>query len=297
MHIVSGSSHPQLAQALAEQLNVPLVESDLTRFANGEKRVWIKENLHGQNVTIVQSLCSPVDENLVELLLIVDALDRMGARNISIVIPWMGYSLQDKVFRDGEPIAAKVVAGVISHQRVERVFLLDLHNTSIPGFFSVPTQHLSALPLFVDYAKNNLALSNCVVTSPDFGGLKRARSLAHALDVPLASIDKNRNIETGEISTVALQGEVSGRTVLVFDDVINTGGTVTQSAQLLKEHGAKEVLFCVTHGLFAAGLDFITSSQVDKVVVTNSIPQTAGSPKLEVLDISSCLAKDLQVWS
>ena len=153
------------------------MKTEITKFANGEKRIWIKENVSGSDVVLIQSLSYPVDENIIELLLLIDALERAGAKDVHLIIPWLGYSLQDKVFRPGEAIAAKVVANLISNSNVKRVYLLDVHNTSIPGFFSIPTSHLTAMDIFVTYVKNNFAGSDLIVASPDFGGLKRAQVL------------------------------------------------------------------------------------------------------------------------
>ncbi len=294
MKLLAGSSHTKLGQELAKILGISIVKTELGQFANGEKRVWIQDDLHGQDVVVLQSLCSPVDENLVELLLLVDALDRSGARNIRLVVPWLGYSLQDKVFRKGEPIAAKVVCDVISNMRVERIFLLDLHNSSLPGFFSVPTEQLSAQELFVEYVKKTLDLKNTIVTSPDFGGLKRAREFSQALDLKLTSIDKTRDLNSGETQSKELHGDVEDKDVLIFDDVINTGSTISSSAKLLKKQGAKNVYFFATHGIFANGFESLDLSLINKIIVTNSIPQSTSHPKLEVLSIADTIAESLK---
>lgn len=297
MKIVSGSSNRPLAQAIAASLNLPVIDVDISKFPNGEKRIWLKEPVRGENIILVQSLSNPTDENIVELLLMVDALERAGARHVNAVIPWMGYSIQDKVFREGEPLAAKVIASLISHGYIKRVFLLDLHNSSIPGFFSIPTHHLSAIQLFIDYVKKNFDLKDCIVASPDFGGLKRARLFASALGLELTNIDKLRDLDTGKVEAKDLHGDVTGKEVLVFDDFINSGSTVESSAALLKENGAKAVHFFATHGIFANnGQERVQNSQIDTVVVTNSIPQLTKAEKLKVVDVTPIFAEALASW-
>ncbi len=297
MLIVSGSSNLKLANAIALQLQAPLVEIEMQKFANGEKRVWIKGAIRGQNVTLVQSFSNPVDEHIIETLLIVDALERQGARNVNVVLPWMGYSLQDKVFRPGEPIAAKVVANLVSSTYIKRVFLLDLHNTSIPGFFSIPTEHLTMIDVFVDYCREHFNVSEVVVASPDFGGLKRARVFADKLGVELVNFDKKRDTHTGEIEVVNLHGNVTDKVVLTFDDVIVSGGTVTEIAQVLKDSQAKNIHFLATHALFANdALEKINNSAIDSIITTNSINHPSPSPRVVELDTAPVFADVLKNW-
>ncbi|MBD3250766.1 MAG: ribose-phosphate diphosphokinase [Candidatus Pacebacteria bacterium] len=297
MHILSGSSNPQLAKNIAQKLDVPLVSREISQFSNGEKRIWITDQLRGKNVALVQSFVNPVDETVVETLLMIDALERLGVRHVSLIIPWMGYSLQDKVFRPGEPISAKVIAKIISNAYVKRVLLMDLHNDSIPAFFDIPTNYLSALELFADYLEKNYDLKKAVIVSPDFGGLKRARSYAKRLGLDLINIDKTRDLKTGKVKAQELHGTVDGKTAVVLDDVIVSGGTTVEAANILKENGAKEVLFIASHGLLTnQAVDKITQSQTDKVVITNSIEHSQLSNKFEVLDVSSVFADNLKKW-
>ncbi len=297
MRLIAGSSNLPLAQALSHELNIPLIDVELTIFANGEKRVWIKEKIDGQDVVLVQSFSNPVDANIIETLLIIDALERLGARDIHVVIPWLGYSLQDKVFRDGEPIAAKMIAKIISHSYVKRVYLVDLHNTSITGFFDVPTSHTTAMSLFAEYASSTLGSKNTVVASPDFGGMKRARQFATLLDVDLVNIDKTRNLKTGDVTAVGLHGNVADKTVVVYDDIIVGGSTVTETAELLKQQGAKEVHFYSTHGLFVGNaLQRITDSPVDSVLITNSVAHEKLPALFNTLNLAPILAQTLGEW-
>lgn len=297
MKLISGSSNKPLAEKIAKSLGIELVDVELSKFSNDEKQVLINDSLHGENVCLVQSFSNPVDENIIEFLLITDALERMGVRHVSLVLPWMGYSLQDKVFSPGNPISAKVVADLISNSYVKRTFLLELHNTSIPGFFSSPAHHNSAIDLFVNYAKENFDSENLVVVSPDFGGLKRARIFADKLGLELENIDKKRDLKTGEVTPLGISGDVKDKACLIYDDVINTGGTVVETAKYLKKAGATEVHFLVTHGLFAGkGLELMEEKSIDSVVITNSIYHPSLPKKIKVIDCSSLFAKNLKKW-
>lgn len=296
MKIVSGSSNQHFANSLAAKLGIPTVAIDRTQFSNGEKKIQIKERIQGENIALVQSFSQPVDEHIMEFLLIADALERAGARHINLILPWMGYSLQDKAFQEGEPIAAKVVADLISNAYIKRVFLLDLHNTSIPGFFSIPTQHLSPLTLFEQYIRTNLPLEQAVVVSPDFGGLKRARVLADMLNVPLANIDKHRD-ENGAPKPMGVSGSVEGKNCIVYDDIINSGGTVVEVARFLKSEGAKSVHFVVTHGIFANnGAQAMTDSSIDSIAVTDSIYHKELPQNIKVLETTELFATHIAQW-
>lgn len=307
MNIISGSSNLELAKSIVTSLNqkVPaqnsqLIQTEISKFPNDEKRIWIKDEdkVRGQKISIVQSFSKPVDENLIETLLIIDALERLGAREVSLIIPWMGYSLQDKVFREGESIAAKVVADMISNSFVSRVFLLDLHNPSIPGFFSVPTYHLSAMNLFIDHLKTNDYLDNTVVVSPDFGALKASRIFAKNLNLPLFNIDKSRDFKTGIVTAHALHGgEIAGKNAIIFDDVIVSGSTAAETAALLKKEGALKVIFTATHGIFCNnGVNIVSQSEIDYIVISNSIAQVEKVKKIKQVDLSSLFVNALVDW-
>lgn len=297
MKIVSGTSNRSLALQIANNLNLKLVDTEITKFKNGEKRVWIKEDLNGENVVVVQSFSAPVDEYIIEFLLIADALERAGARHVNLVLPWMGYSLQDKLFRTGEPIAAKVIADLISNAYVKRVHLLDLHNTSIPGFFAIPTQHHSPMDLFKEYIEENLDIKKAIVVSPDFGGLKRARVFADILKLELANVDKHRDLNTGRVTPLGISGDVKNKVCLIYDDIINTGSTVVEVAKFLKQKGANEVHFLVTHGIFANnGLTMMTDESINSVIITNSIHHTQLPEKIKVIDTSKLFSDALKTW-
>lgn len=214
---------------------------------------------------------------------------------MTLIIPWLGYSLQDKVFRPGEAIAAKVVADTISQRFINQIFLLDLHNSSIPGFFSVPTHHLFADEIFINYLKKEIDFDQAVVASPDFGGIKRSRIFAEKVALDVVNIDKSRDLKTGQVTAHELHGpSVKNKTVIVIDDVIISGSTVIESANLLKKNGAKKVYFLASHGVFCQGLNELENSAVDQIIVSNSIRQKQEtSKKLTVLDISSVFAQEL----
>lgn len=297
LKVISGSSNQILAQKIANNLGGDLVDIELESFPNDERRVHIGEGVNGDNVVVVQSFSIPTDQHIIEFLLITDALERAGARTINLVLPWMGYSLQDKVFRTGEPIAAKVVANLVSTSHVDRVFLLDLHNTSTPGFFAIPSQHLSAQNLFIEYVRKNIDLNSAVVVSPDFGGLKRARTFATELGLELANIDKHRDLSTGDVTAVDVHGQVKGKSAIILDDIILSGSTAIEAASLLKANGAKKVYFFATHGIFVKGaMEKLEASDLDHIIVTNSINQTKLSKKVEVLDCSGVFSQALERW-
>lgn len=297
MKLLAGSSTPTLAKNIAKKLKIPQINCEIEKFSNGEKRVWIKDQLRGQNVVMVQSFIDPVDENIIETLLMVDALERLGVKHIHLFIPWMGYSLQDKVFRKGEPISAKVIADLISHSYVRRVALMDLHNDSIPAFFDIPTSYLSALDIFAKHIKKNFDAKNTVVVSPDFGGLKRARTFARKLGLDLVNIDKDRDLKTGEVRAIDLHGEVKGKTAIVIDDVIVSGGTVIKAASLLKKFGAKKVVFAASHALLTGNaVENIENSAVDHTIITNTIEPKKFSKNFTVLDVSSVFTEDFAKW-
>lgn len=295
MKIISGASNLPFATSLAKFLKQDLIVPEITTFANGERRVLIDEPIKNQHIILVQSFTQPVDTHIIEYLLLADAIDRLGAKEITAVIPWLGYSMQDKVFRDGEPLAAKVIANAISQTFTHQIFLFDLHNSSIPGFFSKPTYLLNGTKFFAQYIRQNFDLKKSVVASPDFGGLKRARQFASLLDVPLINIDKHRDLSTGKVTAVGLHGEAKNKTVLLYDDVILSGGTALETAKLLKAEGAKHVHFLASHGQFVgAAMENLADPALDSIVVTNSCQyQDTLLPKITQLDVAELFGQEL----
>jgi len=232
-----------------------------------------------------------------ELSLLADAAERAGARSITAIIPWMGYSLQDKVFRSGEPIAARVIANMVSASGVKRVILMDLHNNSVAGFYSVPTTVLSSLDTFVADIQAHCDLKQSIVISPDFGGLKRAAVLAERLGVELANIDKMRDLMTGKVTARFAGGDITGKICIVTDDCINTGSTIVEVARVLKEAGALKVIFYATHALLAGkASEVLEQSVVDEVVVSDTvaIPPAKQFKKLRVISVVPAFAQAMK---
>jgi ribose-phosphate pyrophosphokinase len=298
MKIFNGSSNESLAQKIAQKLKIGLGKIEISSFPNNEGRVWVKEDVNNQNCVVVQSFAPHPNKNIIELLLIIDALVRAGAEKIFAVIPWLAYSLQDKVFRTGEPIAAKVIAKMISDSGVNRVFTTDLHNDSVVGFFDIPVMHYSARDLFVNYIKSKVG-KNSVVVSPDFGAMKRSRTFAQDLKLTQASINKERDRSTGELTIHGISNGVKGKICLIFDDLINTGRTVASTAKYLKMQGAEKVYFFATHHLYLKeAFEALEKSPVDKVVVSDSIysPTASKWKKLEIISLATMFAQGIKKW-
>ncbi len=292
--IFAGSSNPPLAKAVSLKSKIPLGDIELGVFSDGERDVWVKDDVNNSNVFILQSNSYPVNDNIIELSLVADALRRSGAHKITAVIPYFGYSRKEKQTRPGEPISAKVIADLIIASGINKVVCLDLHADAIVGFFDVPVIYLSALELLASQIKKQ-KIKNPVVVAPDVGGVKRARNFAALLDTPLAVIEKHRFTHVRDhMEVLSMSGEVSGDTAIVIDDVISTGGTIIESAKALKKKGVKKVIVCATHGVFAANaVARLEKSPIDKIIVTDSVSQTAKSPKVEVVSVTNLIANCL----
>lgn len=292
--IFAGSSNPHLAQNISKLSKIPLGKIDLGKFSDSEIDVWVEDDVNNSNVFILQSNSNPVNDNILELLLIADALRRSGAHKITAVIPYFGYSRKEKQSRRGEPISAKVIADVIITSGINKVVCLDLHADAIVGFFDVPVIYLSALEIL---AKKLLEekLVNPIVVAPDVGGVKRARNFASILNAPLAVIEKRRQTDVRDkMEVLSMSGEVSGDTAIIVDDVISTGGTIVESAQALKKKGVKKIIVCATHAVFAGNaIKNLEDSPVDKLIVTDSIESSAKSAKVEVVSVAGLFAKCL----
>lgn len=299
MKIISGSSHPELAQKIARAGKFDTVEANIETFKNGETRLRIDEDIEGKHVAIIETASHPVDKHLMELFLFIDAARRLHPKRITVVMPWMGYSLQDKVFRTGEPISAKVVAKILSTIGADDIVLMDLHHEGVAGFFDVPVKYLSALPLFADYVKKGKWRNGkLMVVSPDFGGAKRARELAKMLDAPLAVIDKERSRRTGGLTVRGISRPVKGYDCLVIDDVVLSGGTIKSACDTLRAEGALSVTFCATHGLFVTGSwEILNGKVLDRIVVTDTVPikvPREASVEVEILSTAPVFAKALK---
>ncbi|RCW54679.1 MULTISPECIES: ribose-phosphate diphosphokinase [Halanaerobium] len=286
LKIFAGNSHPELAQDLCDYLGTELVNADVTRFKDGEIGVRTYETVRGADVFVVQPTSPPVNENLMELLVIIDALRRASARRITAVIPYYGYARQDRKARPRDPITSKLVANLLTQAGARRVLSIDFHAPQIQGFFDIPVDHLYASPIMVDYFKD-FDRSDLIAVAPDVGSVKRVRSFAESLNIPMAIIDKRRpKPNVAEVMNII--GEVDGKNVILFDDIIDTAGTITAAAEVLKDKGAKEVYACGTHALFSGpAIERLKNAPITKIIVTNTIAQKDYDlDNLEVLSVA-----------
>lgn len=292
LKVFTGNAHPALAKEICAELGVPLGKAKVDRFPDGEVRFQILENVRGRDVFVIQPTCRPVNDNLVELLIMLDALSRASAERITAVIPYYGYARQDRKDRPRVPISSKLVADLLTSAGADRVLALELHAGQIQGFFDIPVDHLYATPVTVGYFRR-LRLKNLVVVSPDTGGVERARAFAKKMNVPLAIIDKRRE-DADVVEMFNVIGEVDGKTCLIVDDMVDTAGTLVKSAEALLEKGASKVFACCTHGVFAGdAIGKICSAPIEQVVATNSIPLTTEAKacgRIKVLSVGKLLA-------
>jgi len=295
--VFTGNANPKLAAEVVRRLNISLGRANVGRFSDGEITVEIQEHVRGNDVFILQSTCSPANENLMELLVMVDALKRASAGRITAAIPYFGYSRQDRRVRSARvPIAAKLVADLLTAAGVQRVLTMDLHAEQIQGFFNIPVDNIYSLPIMLaDVWKKDF--DNLMVVSPDVGGVVRARALAKRLECDLAIIDKRRpKANVSEVMNII--GEVEGRTCVLMDDIVDTAGTLCKAAAALKEHGAKRVLaYCVHPVLSGAAISRINDSALDELVVTDTIPlseEAQKSPRIRQLSVADVLAETIR---
>jgi ribose-phosphate pyrophosphokinase len=288
-----GNSNAGLAREICQYLGVSPGGATVAAFSDGELRVKIEENVRGADVFVVQSCCPPVNDSIMELLIMLDALKRSSAYRITAVLPYFGYARQDRKDAPRVPITAKLVADLITTAGADRVLTMDLHAGQIQGFFNIPVDHLYALPVLLDYIKKNCG-SNVVIVSPDAGGVERARAFAKRLQANLAIIDKRRE-GPNNAQVMNIIGDVQGRDALLLDDMIDTAGTIIQGAQCCKDHGARRVWAGCTHPVLSGpALERLQQSCLDEVVVTNTIPLNGKEktcPKLHVLSVASLLGE------
>jgi ribose-phosphate pyrophosphokinase len=291
--LVAGNSNPALAQEIASWLQLSLTKASVRRFADMEIFVEIQENVRGSDVFIIQSTSYPVNDHLMELLIVTDALRRASARRITAVIPYFGYARQDRKVGSRSPISAKLVSNLITNAGVDRVMTLDLHAGQIQGFFDIPTDNLYASPVMVRDIKERFDLAKVMVVSPDVGGVARARGLAKRINTPLAIVDKRRE-RAGESEVMNVIGDVAGYTCILIDDIVDSGGTLVNAADALLANGAKDVYAYLTHGVLSGGAAArITNSKLKELVITDSIQPTEAvknSPNIRVLSIASLIA-------
>ena len=273
MKLLAGNSNRSLAQAIAAHLDMPLTKAQVKRFADNEVFVVIEENVRGEDVFVIQSTSYPSNDNLMELLICIDALVRASARRITAVMPYFGYARQDRKTGGRTPISAKLVANMITRAGADRVLTMDLHAGQIQGFFDIPTDNLVATPVLANDIKENYQRGNLMIVSPDVGGVVRARSLAERLNVDLAIVDKRRP-KAGESEVMNIIGDVAGRQCILFDDIVDSGGTLVNAAQALIEAGATEVSAYISHGVLSGpAVQRVTDGPLKELVITDSIEQ------------------------
>lgn len=294
MKIFTGNSNKPLVQSICHELGVNLGTSSVNHFSDMEISVDIGETVRGADIYLVQSTCSPVNNNLMELLIMMDAMKRASAGRINVVIPYYGYARQDRKTRAREPITAKLVADLIEVAGADRVITMDLHAGQIQGYFDIPVDHLSGIPILADYFKD-LIDEDTVVVSPDLGGVTRARNFANLLDCSIAIIEKRRP-RANVAEVMNLIGDIDGRDVILVDDIIDTAGTISTAAKMLKENGAKRIWGCATHGVLSGpAIQRIEESELEKFVITDTIPfSSKDSTKIDVTSVAPIIAKAMR---
>jgi ribose-phosphate pyrophosphokinase len=296
LKVFSGSAHPQLTREIADVLGIPVGQARLRRFPDSEVSFQIDENIRGTDVFIVQPTSNPVDQHLMEMLIMVDAFRRSSAARITAVVPYYGYARQDRKDKPRVPISAKLVANLLSAAGTNRVLTMDLHKAQIQGFFDIPVDHLFAAPVIIEYL-SRLNYPRLTIVSPDAGGAERARAYAKRIDAELAVIDKRRS-EDGAAEVMNVIGDVEGRTCILQDDIIDTAGTIQKGASALKAAGAERVLACAVHGVLSGpAIERIENSPLDQLIVTNTIPLSANGQqckKIVVLSVARLLGQAIR---
>ena len=297
IEIISGNSNRPLAEAVAAQLGLTLSDAEVGKFSDGEINVTLPHTVRGKDVFIIQSTSAPVNDNLMELLILIDACKRASAGRITAVMPYFGYARQDRKARPRDPITAKLVADIITSAGANRVMTMDLHAAQIQGFFEIPVDHLYGAPLLAKYFKKKMD-ENWVVVSPDVGSVGRARNFASRVDASLAIVDKRRP-KANAIEIMNVIGDVEGKTCLMVDDMIDTAGTIVQGAEALVKNGAKEVYACCTHGVLSGpAIERINASPIKELVVLDTIdmPETVKNcPKIKIVSVAKYIAKAITV--
>ena len=297
MKLLSGNSNKPLSKKIAKFLKSKLVNSSIRNFSDGEIYVEINENIRGNSIFLIQSISSPANDNLMELLLCIDALKRSSAKNITAVIPYFGYARQDRKVAPRTSISAKLVSNLITKAGADRVVTVDLHAGQIQGFFDIPVDNLFSTPIFARHIKKKVKSKNLICVAPDVGGTERARSLGKILNVGLAIVDKRRP-KPGQSQVMNIIGDVKGKTCILVDDIIDSGGTIVNAAKALKNRGAKEVYVYITHGVLSGeAVKKIKISVIKNLVITDTIDNTSrvkGAKNIEVLSISSLMGEAIK---
>ena len=297
MKLLSGNSNKILSKKISKYLKSKLINSSIRKFADGEIYIEINENIRGNSIFIIQSISSPANDNLMELLLCIDALKRSSAKNITAVIPYFGYARQDRKIVPRTSISAKLVSNLITKAGADRVVTVDLHAGQVQGFFDIPVDNLFCTPIFARHVKKNIKSKNIICVAPDVGGTERARALGKSLDVGLAIVDKRRPAP-GKSQVMNVIGNVKDKTCIIVDDIIDSGGTIINSAKALKDRGAKEVYVYITHGVFSGeAVKKIQQSAIKKLVITDSIDNQIRVNKaknIEILTISNLMGEAIK---
>ncbi len=292
LRIFTGNANPALAKEIADHLGIGLGDAFVGRFNNGEIQVMIDESVRGKDIFIVQPTCQPVNDNIMELLIMADAMKRASARHITAVIPYYGYARQDRKTRGREPISAKLLADLMTIAGITRMVTMDLHAGQIQGFFNIPVDHLPGVPILSDYIASK-KINDLVVVSPDLGGVTRTRQLADRLQAPIAIIEKRRPAP-GVAEVMNLIGSVQGKTAVLVDDIVDTAGSLAEAARALEAAGAKEVYACCTHAVLSdPAVQRIEASNIRELIVTNTIPLSPEkrTPKITVLSVAPLLGE------
>ena len=297
MKLVSGNSNRNLAENIGNYLNTPLADCTVKKFSDKEIFIEMNENCRGEDVFIIQSTSFPANDNLMELLILIDTLKRASAKRITAVVPYFGYARQDRKPGPRTPITAKLVANLIAKSGADRVLSMDLHAGQIQGFFDIPVDNLFATPIFARHIKKKIKSKNLICVAPDVGGTERARALGKILNVGLAIVDKRRP-KPGQSQVMNIVGEVKGKTCIIVDDIIDSGGTIVNAAKALKDRGAKEVYVYITHGVLSGeAVKKIKNSVIKNLVITDTIDnmnRVKGAKNIEVLSISSLMGEAIK---
>lgn len=293
--LITGNANVDLAEKIAKALGRKIANSEVKHFLDGEINLNISETVRGQDVFIIQPTCTPVNDNLMEILILIDAVKRASAGRINAVIPYYGYARQDRKTKAREPITAKLVANLLTTAGADRVITMDLHAGQIQGYFDIPVDHLTGIPLLANYFKDKVG-KDAVVVSPDLGGVTRARRFANILDLPIAIIEKRRP-RPNESEVMNIIGDIEGKDVILVDDIIDTAGTIASAAAVLKQQGAKKVYGCATHGVLSGpAIDRICNSELEKFVITDTIPllRNCEKNKIEVVSVAETFAEAIR---
>jgi len=290
VRLIAGTAHGDLANEIAGELDIPLCDAQVGRFPDGEIDIKINDDVRGNDCFVIQPLCPPVNENWIELLLLLDCLRRASAGRVTAVMPYYGYARKDRKDEGRVPISAKVVANTLTQGGADRVLTIDMH-AQIQGFYDIPVDHLYAKPVLMQ-AIVDMAIDNPVIVTPDVGGIKMARSYAKVLGADLAIVDKRR-VSGSEIAVEHMIGDVDGRNVIIVDDMISTGGSISEAAKIVQQHGAKKIVIAVSHAVLCGpAVERLDACPADTILVTNTIPRRGNAPKnLEVVSVAPLLAR------